>query len=376
MRELSATAVQRAVVAMVIDANCRISPQVLQQMERCRAEEQQPLAASILGRIIENDRLAAERCVPMCQDTGMAVFRVQLGQELHITGGSLEDAIQEGVRLFTSKSIYAITHTSDFTLADMGSKKQALFVILPDEKTTFYPIASLIVSQQYELLAEAADRRGGRLERRVNFILDEYGNFTPISDMTNKLTVAAGRGMRYALFVQGFDQLKEKYSDNIANTIKGNCQVWAYLQSDDPETLREMSDKLGSYTTSSYQLSASNGKYTTPSNSQSVSLTERKLLNTDEVRRVKRPHQIITSRDHPAMMYAPDLSQWMFNKMLGLGDMEHNRRLREEREQKRPIITDTKQEIALWNIWIYYQKDIMRRLSQQKGAMGGGLDDD
>ena len=162
----------------------------------------------------------------------------------------------------------------------MGSKKQALFVILPDEKTTFYPIASLIVSQQYELLAEAADRRGGRLERRVNFILDEYGNFTPISDMTNKLTVAAGRGMRYALFVQGFDQLKEKYSDNIANTIKGNCQVWAYLQSDDPETLREMSDKLGSYTTSSYQLSASNGKYTTPSNSQSVSLTERKLLNT------------------------------------------------------------------------------------------------
>lgn len=182
--------------------------------------------------------------------------------------------------------------------------------------------------------------------------------------------------MRYALFVQGFDQLKEKYSDNIANTIKGNCQVWAYLQSDDPETLREMSDKLGSYTTSSYQLSASNGKYTTPSNSQSVSLTERKLLNTDEVRRVKRPHQIITSRDHPAMMYAPDLSQWMFNKMLGLGDMEHNRRLREEREQKRPIITDTKQEIALWNIWIYYQKDIMRRLAQQKGAMGGSLDDD
>ena len=98
MRELSATAVQRAVAAMVIDANCRISPQVLQQMERGRGEEEQPLAASILGRIIENDRLAAERCVPMCQDTGMAVFRVQLGQELHIAGGSLEAAIQEGVR--------------------------------------------------------------------------------------------------------------------------------------------------------------------------------------------------------------------------------------------------------------------------------------
>lgn len=91
------------------------------------------------------------------------------------TRGSFYTSALTTLRLFTSKSIYAITHTSDFTLADMGSKKQALFVILPDEKTTFYPIASLIVSQQYELLAEAADRRGGRLERRVNFILDEYG---------------------------------------------------------------------------------------------------------------------------------------------------------------------------------------------------------
>ena len=89
---------QSAVAAMVIDANCRISPEVLRQLECCRAQEERPLAASILGRIIENDQLAAEQCVPMCQDTGMAVFRVQLGQDVHITGGSLEDAIQEGVR--------------------------------------------------------------------------------------------------------------------------------------------------------------------------------------------------------------------------------------------------------------------------------------
>lgn len=107
------------------------------------------------------------------------------------TRGSFYTSALTTLRLFTSKSIYAITHQSDFTLSEMGSKKQALFVILPDERTTFYPVASLIVSQQYEMLAETADRRGGRLERRVNFLLDEYGNFTPISDMTNKLTVAA-----------------------------------------------------------------------------------------------------------------------------------------------------------------------------------------
>ena len=70
------------------------------------------------------------------------------------------------------------------------------------------------------------------------------------------------------------------------------------------------------------------------------------------------------------MMYSPDLSQWQFNKMLGLGDKEHNRKLREERENKRPIITDVSNPIILWNVWVYYQKDIMRKADAEK-AKGG-----
>ena len=134
------------------------------------------------------------------------------------------------------------------------------------------------------------------------------------------------------------------------------------------ETLKEMSEKLGSYTTSSYQLSASHQKFATPSSSHSLSLTQRNLLNVDEVRRVARPYQIVTSRTHPAMMYAPDLSQWQFNKMLGLGDKEHNRKLREERENKRLIITDVSKPPVLWNVWVYYQKDIMRKADAEKGG--------
>ena len=91
------------------------------------------------------------------------------------TRGSFDTSALTTLRLFTSRSVYAITHKSDYNIADIGRKKQALFLILPDEKTTYYPIASLMVSQLYELLVRQSDLRGGRLENRVNFVLDEFG---------------------------------------------------------------------------------------------------------------------------------------------------------------------------------------------------------
>lgn len=75
---------------------------------------------------------------------------------------------------------------------------------------------------------------------------------------------------------------------------------------------------------------------------------------------------MIQHHSHPAMMVSPDLSQWYFNKMLGLGDKEHNRRVREERERRRPVLTDVKEDIPLWNIWVYYMKDLQMKEEKQK----------
>lgn len=282
------------------------------------------------------------------------------------TKGSFYTSALTTLRLFTSRAIYSITHTSDGNIADMGKKKQALFFLLPDEKTTYYPIASLMVSQLYELLVHQSDERGGRLLNRVNFVLEEFGNFTKIQDLTNKLTVAGGRGMRFHFFLQSLEQLTEKYSKETASIVKSNCQSWIYLQADDKETLSEVCEKLGKYTCSGYQLSSQHGRYVNPSSSSTVSLVARELLTTDEIRRVSRPYQIVISRSHPAMMVSPDLSQWYFNRMLGLGDKEHNRKVREEREHKRPVVTKVKEEIPLWNIWIYYTKDLQMKEERQK----------
>ncbi|QNK42220.1 VirD4-like conjugal transfer protein, CD1115 family [Caproicibacter fermentans] len=282
------------------------------------------------------------------------------------TKGSFDTSALTTLRLFTSRSVYSVTHKSDYNISEIGSKKQVLFMILPDEKTTYYPIASLMVSQLYELLVRKSDQRGGRLERRVNFVLDEFGNFTKLTDFTNKLTVAGGRGMRFNLFLQSFEQLTQKYDKETAAIVKSNCQTWVYLQADDKETLQDVCDKLGKYTTSAYQLSSQHGRYVNPSSSHSISLVARELLTTDEIRRIQRPAQTVIGRSHPAMMNAPDLSKWHFNRMCGLGDKEHNRKVREVREAARPVLSKIADEISLWNIWVYYAKDLQLKEAQQK----------
>jgi len=267
------------------------------------------------------------------------------------TRGSFFTAALTTLRLFTNPLIYSMTSTTDFDIDTTGSTKRAIFIILPDEKVTYYSLASLFVSQHYETLVKVADERGGRLKNRVNYNLDEFGNFTVIPAFANKLTVGGGRGIRFNLYLQSFAQLDEKYGKENAKTVKSNCQTWIYLQADDLETLEELSKKLGNYTVSTCSQSSSYSKGSSAVNtSTSANLTGRALLTVDEIRLVSRPYSIITSRENPCVMYAPDLSKCIFNKMFGLGDKEHNRMVREEREKKRPQ-RNSDVEMELWGIW-------------------------
>lgn len=81
------------------------------------------------------------------------------------------------LKLFTSESIYSMTSSSDFDLRDTGKIKRIVYIILPDERLTYYPLASLFVNQQYVSLVETADSLGGQLDVRVNFVLDEFRKF-------------------------------------------------------------------------------------------------------------------------------------------------------------------------------------------------------
>lgn len=98
MREIDVKLIIDTVEKMCIDANCVLNPDIKAALTDGRAAEANATAAGILDNIIKNAEIAEAEMLPICQDTGMAVFFVRIGQEVHITGGLLSDAINEGVR--------------------------------------------------------------------------------------------------------------------------------------------------------------------------------------------------------------------------------------------------------------------------------------
>lgn len=83
---------------MCIEANHFLSPDMGQALGRAEETEESPLGRQILGQLKENLAIAAEEMIPICQDTGMAVVFLEVGQDVHLEGGNLEDAVNEGVR--------------------------------------------------------------------------------------------------------------------------------------------------------------------------------------------------------------------------------------------------------------------------------------
>ncbi|MBQ6859867.1 MAG: fumarate hydratase, partial [Clostridia bacterium] len=83
---------------LFMSACCEIGRDVLELLRKGLETEKSPFGREVLSQLIENDRLAAARHMPICQDTGMAVVFMEIGQDVHFVGGDLNEAIEEGVR--------------------------------------------------------------------------------------------------------------------------------------------------------------------------------------------------------------------------------------------------------------------------------------
>ena len=98
MREISSEIITQTIAQMCIEANHHLTPDMEAALINAGESEISPLGKQVLSQLRENLKIADEDMIPICQDTGMAVVFVEMGQEVHITGASLSDAINEGVR--------------------------------------------------------------------------------------------------------------------------------------------------------------------------------------------------------------------------------------------------------------------------------------
>jgi hydro-lyases, Fe-S type, tartrate/fumarate subfamily, alpha region len=98
MREIDCGIISMWIEKLFIEACCSIGPDVEKAIEKSMEKEDSPFGRDILNQILENMRYAREENIPACQDTGMAVVFLEVGQDIHITGGYINDAVNEGVK--------------------------------------------------------------------------------------------------------------------------------------------------------------------------------------------------------------------------------------------------------------------------------------
>jgi fumarate hydratase subunit alpha len=98
MRDIHVSAIIDAVKKLCMEANVSLEPDVLRAFDRALGTERSSAGKQVLQILKDNAELARTKRIPYCQDTGMVVCFVELGQDVHVTGGGLEDAINEGVR--------------------------------------------------------------------------------------------------------------------------------------------------------------------------------------------------------------------------------------------------------------------------------------
>ncbi|MCC8161296.1 MAG: type IV secretory system conjugative DNA transfer family protein [Oscillospiraceae bacterium] len=135
---------------------------------------------------------------------------------------------------------------STFDMEDIPKRKTAVYIITPDERTTYNFAVSLFVKQLYDILISAAQESPSlQLERRMNFILDEFCNIPKINDFPTMISAARSRNIRFFLVTQGLRQLYSKYGEEESQTIIGNCSNLVYLYSRKLPLLKMISELCG-----------------------------------------------------------------------------------------------------------------------------------
>jgi len=193
-------------------------------------------------------------------------------------------------------------HPTSAILQRLTDQPVAIFLVIPDEDSTFYPLVSLAIAQLITALVDAASHAAtGRLPRRVTFLLDEFGNLPKLPDFDKAINVGRGRGLRFLLAIQSWPQLRAVYGEAGA-VIANGCALTLYLGSNDVSTAQEFSTRSGTATIRTQSQSAQ---------TTTTQPTGRPVFTPDELLRWAAGQSLVLQTgEHPLVVPLPDLSAW------------------------------------------------------------------
>ncbi|MGE5474539.1 MAG: VirD4-like conjugal transfer protein, CD1115 family [Ignavibacteriales bacterium] len=201
-----------------------------------------------------------------------------------------------GIRLqvLQNGEIARLTSADSMKLTDIGSKKTVVYIITSDTHRTFDFISSMLFSQMFQVMYSQADKYGGRLPLPVICLLDEFSNIGKIPDFSTKVASMRSRDISVSIAVQSLAQLKAGYFKEWSDIV-GNCDTLLFLGSQDIETARYISERLGKATVAnkSKAVSVNLKDGSRNSKSENEGKTGRPLLTPDEVTRLEPDNSII-----------------------------------------------------------------------------------
>ena len=156
-----------------------------------------------------------------------------------------------GLSIFKTSTVSLLTSCNSFNFDELTDESQpvAVFVSYMDELKTHYKIISTFIQSAYNHLIQYANNKpSGKLDTPFYFILDEFGNFPAITDFETVISACGGRNIFFILILQSYAQLNHVYGRDIAEIIRDNLNVHAFIGSNNPPTLSDFSRECGEFT--------------------------------------------------------------------------------------------------------------------------------
>ena len=192
------------------------------------------------------------------------------------------------IEIFSNPSVIEQGSKTSFDIKSVSKKPTAVFVLSAgrDENPVFNVLTSLFVEQTYvSLVEDTKETKTLSLPVRVNYLLDEVANMAPIPELGSKISLARSRRIRFNLVLQSFSQFDTNYK-NDKKTIMENTS-WFYLLTQDYETAKQISDRLGSYTAEGESQSLNSNTPDNITGGASKQKMARQLYTPDEIMRFK-----------------------------------------------------------------------------------------